>query len=237
MGGGSVLGRRRSVLEASHSLSSVDLPKPAGAEMRVILRCRPSFRRSLKRGRRTRFGRGGGIYSFVAKIGVDIDQLYNSHPKIQKASQGAVATLATGAAAMGMDVELFLTYWGLEAFKRGAKAPPPRIAAEFADYAPVMMELMQAKQVPHWLDMIHAATRDWGLGAGEDPIPNRQSQIPGWKLHQKRLLFSRLQHALGLALDRYTHLAHGWELQQRARDLLADEPHPQRAAAIGPQLL
>jgi peroxiredoxin family protein len=66
----------------------------------------------------------------------------------------AVATLATGAAAMGMEVELFLTFWGLEAFKRGAKERPPRITAEFADYGPVMMELMQAKHVPHWLDTI-----------------------------------------------------------------------------------
>lgn len=69
----------------------------------------------------------------------------------------AVATLATGAAAMGMDVDLFLTFWGLEAFKRGAKTQPPRITAEFADYAPVMMELMQAKQVPHWLDTLRNA--------------------------------------------------------------------------------
>jgi peroxiredoxin family protein len=69
----------------------------------------------------------------------------------------AVATLATGAAAMGMEVELFLTFWGLEAFKQGAKTRPPRITAEFEDYGPVMMELMQAKHVPHWLDTIRAA--------------------------------------------------------------------------------
>jgi peroxiredoxin family protein len=69
----------------------------------------------------------------------------------------AASTLATGAAAMGMDVELFLTFWGLEAFRKGAKTQPPRIAAEFADYGPVMMELMQAKHVPHWLDTLRDA--------------------------------------------------------------------------------
>jgi peroxiredoxin family protein len=69
----------------------------------------------------------------------------------------AVATLATGAAAMGMEVELFLTFWGLEAFRKGARERPPRITAEFADYGPVMMELMQAKHVPHWLDTIRNA--------------------------------------------------------------------------------
>ncbi len=29
----------------------------------------------------------------------------------------AVSTLATGGAAMGLDVELFITFWGLEAFR------------------------------------------------------------------------------------------------------------------------
>src|SRR3990172_9512081 len=68
---------------AIHSLSRVVLPKPAGAEMRVNLRPkeRPSFNRSIRRGRRTIFGRGGGIYNFVAKIVVDIDPLYNSPRK------------------------------------------------------------------------------------------------------------------------------------------------------------
>ena len=61
---------------ATHALTSVVLPKPAGAEMSVSLRCSPAFSRSIRRERRTTFGRGGGIYSFVARIGVDIDQVY-----------------------------------------------------------------------------------------------------------------------------------------------------------------
>lgn len=73
----------------------------------------------------------------------------------------AVATLATGGAAMGMEVEIFLTFWGLETLRVGAKDRPPRITAEFADFGPVMQEVMQAKQVPHWLDMLRDA-RDVG---------------------------------------------------------------------------
>lgn len=69
----------------------------------------------------------------------------------------AAATMATGAAVMGMEVELFLTFWGLEAIKKGAKERAPRIDPAFADYGPVMMELMQAKNVPHWLDSIRTA--------------------------------------------------------------------------------
>ena len=53
--------QRLTLTAATHSLTSVDLPKPAGAEMRVSLPCRPSFSRSIRRGRRTTLGRGGGI--------------------------------------------------------------------------------------------------------------------------------------------------------------------------------
>src|SRR5436190_807770 len=56
---------------ATQALTSVVLPKPAGAEISVNLRCRPAFNRSTKRGRSTAFGGGGGMYSFVAKIGVN----------------------------------------------------------------------------------------------------------------------------------------------------------------------
>ena len=47
--------------------------------MRVTpdVRCRPSFSRSINRGRETTLGRGGGTYSLVAKIGADIVSLYN----------------------------------------------------------------------------------------------------------------------------------------------------------------
>lgn len=69
----------------------------------------------------------------------------------------AAATLTAGAAAMGLEVELFFTFWGLESLRTGAKDQPPRITAEFVDFAPVMMELMQAKNVPHWLDTLRGA--------------------------------------------------------------------------------
>src|SRR5512139_507436 len=64
---------------AIHSLTSVVLPKPAEAETSVSLQpiAKPSFNRSIRRGRRTVLARGAGIYSFVAKIDVAIDQLYN----------------------------------------------------------------------------------------------------------------------------------------------------------------
>ena len=69
----------------------------------------------------------------------------------------AVATLATGAAAMGMDVELFLTFWGLEAFRKGAKTQPPRIAAEFADEIGALLSDASAYgDSQHDLDLLQA---------------------------------------------------------------------------------
>jgi len=62
---------------ATHSLTSVVLPKPAGAEMRVTLgvRCSPAFNRSIRCWRRTTLGRGGGMKSLVAKMVAGTDQL------------------------------------------------------------------------------------------------------------------------------------------------------------------
>jgi peroxiredoxin family protein len=69
----------------------------------------------------------------------------------------AASILATGAAAMGMDVELFLTTWGLVAFRKDDYKTNRRVSADFADYAPVMMEQMQAKKVPSWMENLQGA--------------------------------------------------------------------------------
>jgi peroxiredoxin family protein len=71
----------------------------------------------------------------------------------------AVATLAAGAAAMGLDVDLFLTFWGLEAFKKGASTDGsvPLVSAEYVELGPMMRDVMQAKHVPSWLETLHAA--------------------------------------------------------------------------------
>jgi len=69
----------------------------------------------------------------------------------------AASILATGAAAMGMDVELFLTTWGLMAFRKDDYKTNTRVSADFADYAPVMLEQMQAKKVPSWMDNLLGA--------------------------------------------------------------------------------
>ncbi len=69
----------------------------------------------------------------------------------------SVSILATGAAAMGMEVELFLTTWGLEAFRKGSYKTNMRVSKDFEDYAPAMMEQMKAKKVPSWMDNLKGA--------------------------------------------------------------------------------
>lgn len=69
----------------------------------------------------------------------------------------AASILTTGAAAMGMEVEVFLTTWGLEAFRKDNYKTNMRVSTDFADYGPVMMEQMMAKKVPSWMDNFKGA--------------------------------------------------------------------------------
>jgi len=69
----------------------------------------------------------------------------------------AVATLATGGAAMGMEVDIFLTFWGLEAFRKGAYLQNTKISKDFEEFGPAAMEAMAAKKVPNWLDTLKGA--------------------------------------------------------------------------------
>ncbi len=69
----------------------------------------------------------------------------------------AASILTTGAAAMGMEVEVFLTTWGLEAFRKDSDKTNQRVSKDFEDFAPVMMEQMQIKQVPSWMDNFKGA--------------------------------------------------------------------------------
>lgn len=64
----------------------------------------------------------------------------------------AASILTTGGAAMGLEVEVFLTTWGLEAFRKEAYKTNVRVSRDFEDYAPVMMEQMMAKKVPSWME-------------------------------------------------------------------------------------
>lgn len=63
----------------------------------------------------------------------------------------AASILAAGAAAMGKDVTVFLTFGGLMAFKKGWEKAPLVMPDEFAGMESQMGQMMQAKGVPHWM--------------------------------------------------------------------------------------
>ncbi len=69
----------------------------------------------------------------------------------------AASILATGGAAMDLEVEVFLTNWGLAAFRRGDYKENMRISKEYEDFGPMMMQQMQAKKVPSWMDNFQGA--------------------------------------------------------------------------------
>lgn len=69
----------------------------------------------------------------------------------------AASILATGGAAMGMEVDIFLTTWGLMAFRKDDYKSNTRVSKDFEDYGSTMAELMQAKKAPTWMDNLRGA--------------------------------------------------------------------------------
>ncbi len=71
----------------------------------------------------------------------------------------AMATIVSGAVAMGKEVTLFVTFWGLMAFKKGAWQDPSqqRLPAEYQEFGPMMQERMQAMGINPWMKTLETA--------------------------------------------------------------------------------
>jgi peroxiredoxin family protein len=69
----------------------------------------------------------------------------------------AAVTLATGAAVMGKEVNIFLTYWGVVAFRKDDWKSNRRFSKDFEDYAGPTFEAMEAKGVPSWMETLQGA--------------------------------------------------------------------------------
>jgi peroxiredoxin family protein len=68
-----------------------------------------------------------------------------------------VGIIASGAVAMGMDVDIFLTFWGLNAFRKENVKLNQSFSKDYEEMKGVMMELMQRKGVPSWYDTLKKA--------------------------------------------------------------------------------
>lgn len=64
------------------------------------------------------------------------------------------AIMASGAVAMGMDVEIFLTFYGLDSFRKGMPQKNQKMDVNYAELAPMLAQLMKEKNVPSWYDML-----------------------------------------------------------------------------------
>ncbi len=69
----------------------------------------------------------------------------------------AASILASGAVAMGKDVTLFLTNWGIVAFRKDDWKTNRRISKDYEDYGPVMFEMFEAKRVQPWMETLKTA--------------------------------------------------------------------------------
>jgi len=70
-----------------------------------------------------------------------------------------VGILASGAVAMGMDVDIFLTFWGLQAFAKASQGKPPKFSGDYADMAPMFAQVMMQKNVPTPFETLRTAKK------------------------------------------------------------------------------
>lgn len=69
----------------------------------------------------------------------------------------SASIMATGAAAMGMDVEIFLTNWGVLAFRKGDYKTNTRVSADYEDHRGVLLEQMATKHISSWMENMEGA--------------------------------------------------------------------------------
>lgn len=69
----------------------------------------------------------------------------------------SVAIMASGGVMMEQEVEIFLTFWGLMALRKGEAEKNTRVSADFAEFAPQVTAALREKRVPSWLQMLRQA--------------------------------------------------------------------------------
>lgn len=69
----------------------------------------------------------------------------------------AAATLTSGAAAMGVETHLFLTFWGVNAMRKGIEETDLPMSSDYGADAEMVAKLMQEKGAPSWRDVFDMA--------------------------------------------------------------------------------
>ncbi|MFB6491342.1 MAG: DsrE/DsrF/DrsH-like family protein [Thermoproteus sp. AZ2] len=68
-----------------------------------------------------------------------------------------VAILSSAAAAGGWEVELFFTFWGLNAIRKEMLNAPPKISSDYAEYGPAVAQAMKEMNMPPWHQLLAQA--------------------------------------------------------------------------------
>ncbi len=66
-----------------------------------------------------------------------------------------VGVLASAAAGLGYEVEIFATFWGLLALKKDA--PQPDVSKDYGPMAEMFKKIMQEKNMPSFIDLLRQA--------------------------------------------------------------------------------
>lgn len=85
-----------------------------------------------------------------------------------------VGILASAAATLGMQVDIFATFWGLNAFRKDQVNANTKFSKDYEEMAGPMMQAMKAKHMPSWYEAlkqakemgnvkVHACTNTYGL--------------------------------------------------------------------------
>ncbi|ABP95704.1 MULTISPECIES: DsrE/DsrF/DrsH-like family protein [Metallosphaera] len=68
-----------------------------------------------------------------------------------------VGILASGAAASGYEVNLFFTFWGLNAISKNGMQAQPQVDKNYEQMGPMMMKRMMDMKFPMWHQMVREA--------------------------------------------------------------------------------
>ncbi len=86
--------------------------------------------------------------------------------------------MAGGAVAMDMEVDIFVTFWGLVAFRKDQVNVNQRMSKEFEDMAPALLQAMQAKHYPSWIDTFRKIR---SMGQVRIHLCSMTMDMMGWK--------------------------------------------------------
>lgn len=93
------------------------------------------------------------LFPFGEKMAEKMSLLFVSGT-VDKLMAGSIIT--SGAVANEMDVDIFVSFWGMLQFRKN-NGSAPKLSYDGAEMSEEIFKIMQEKKVPSWLDMLRQA--------------------------------------------------------------------------------